>query len=115
MGRLNFFVCSQYNYESVYDDEYDDRDDDAVTIPVPDNPVTEDIPTFNPNRTGKSRRRNEEEEEESESEVITTVICYRVICWKEFVFDISGGRSCRSVKLPEFLRGSRHFKGKKGS
>lgn len=57
----------------MYDDEYDDRDDD-VTIPVPDNPGTEDILTFNPNRAGKSRRQDEEEEEESESEVITAVI-----------------------------------------
>lgn len=93
----------------MYDDEYDDRDDDDVTIPVPDNPVTED--TFNPNRGGKSRRQDEEEEEESESEVIKT-ISYRVMLEKGC---ISGGGCCRSVKLPELLRRSRHFERKEGS
>lgn len=113
MILINLYDCSQYNYESVYDDEYDDRDDDDVTIPVPDNPVTEDILTFNPNRAGKSRRQDEEEEEESESEVITAVIFYRVMLKR--LVCISGGRSCRSVKLPEFLRGSRRFERKEGS
>lgn len=50
----------------MYDDEYDDRFNDHVAIPVADNPVGEELQVFNPNRQG---RRKESETEDEESEV----------------------------------------------
>lgn len=58
-------LFSQYNYEHMYDDEYDDRDDDDVAIPVPDNPISEEIQTLNPNRQNRYRK-SESEDEPSE-------------------------------------------------
>ncbi|KAJ8959098.1 hypothetical protein NQ318_022355 [Aromia moschata] len=47
---LKTFVLEgvQYSNDYIYDDEYDDRYDD-VPIKVADNPIEEEIPTFNPN------------------------------------------------------------------
>ncbi|XP_066137597.1 activating signal cointegrator 1 complex subunit 2 isoform X2 [Euwallacea fornicatus] len=55
----------QYNYDNIYDDEYDDRDDDNVAISITDNPVTEEMPIFNPNR---QKSKVSEDEEESDVE-----------------------------------------------
>ncbi|XP_066261106.1 activating signal cointegrator 1 complex subunit 2-like [Euwallacea similis] len=58
----------QYNYNNIYDDEYDDRDDDNVTIPITDNPVTEEMPVFNPNRQKGKVSEDDEESDVEEAE-----------------------------------------------
>lgn len=52
----------QYGYDNMYDDEYDDRFDSDVEIPVPDNPLTEEV--CNPNRKSRFNESESEEEED---------------------------------------------------
>lgn len=45
-----YIFYSQYSNDYLYDDEYDDRDDDGANIKVADNPLDQDILICNPNR-----------------------------------------------------------------
>ncbi|XP_030764124.1 activating signal cointegrator 1 complex subunit 2 [Sitophilus oryzae] len=58
----------QYEYDHLYDDEYDDRYDDDVAIRVPDNPITEELAVFNPNRKNQKESESDESSEEEEKD-----------------------------------------------
>ncbi|KAL1494944.1 hypothetical protein ABEB36_010445 [Hypothenemus hampei] len=57
----------QYNCEHLYDDEYDDRDNDDVSIPVSDSHNTEEFQVFNPNRQNRRPQDDDNEEEDEET------------------------------------------------
>ncbi|XP_056634151.1 activating signal cointegrator 1 complex subunit 2 [Diorhabda sublineata] len=62
-----FLEKIQYSNDYLYDDEYDDRDDDDVPIKVADNPLEKELLTYNPNHDDVASDSSESEEELSES------------------------------------------------